>query len=169
MNMKTTYRIAVTGLLAALLTVSKFAMDGLPNIELVSLLVIVYTLEFPKIVIPAVYTYAVLYGLLNGMGIWWVPQLYVWLVLIGLTRLMRQNQSRLVWALISGLFGLSYGALYAVFYGVLNGPAAGVAWWITGIPFDLLHGGGNFLVAMLLLPSLRKGIQRAKAAVRFPV
>ena len=67
--MKTTYRIAVTGLLAALLTVSKFAMDGLPNIELVSLLVIVYTLEFPKIVIPVVYTYAVLYGLLNGMGI----------------------------------------------------------------------------------------------------
>lgn len=165
--MKPTYRIAVTGLLAALLTVSKFAMDGLPNIELVSLLIIIYTLEFHKIVIPTVYTYAVLYGLLNGMGIWWVPQLYVWLILIGLTWLMRENQSRLVWAVLSGLFGLSYGALYAVFYAAVNGPAAGVAWWITGIPFDLLHGGGNFLVAMLLLPTLRKGIQRAKAAARF--
>lgn len=160
--MKSTRRIAVTGLLAALLVVSKFALDGLPNVELVSLLVILYTLEFPTLALPAVYTYVMLYGLLNGFGLWWIGQLYIWLVLMLLTRLMRQNHSVLIWAVVSGLFGLSYGALYALSYGIMNGPAAGVAWWISGIPFDLMHGAGNFLVALVLMPPLRRGIQRVK-------
>ncbi len=160
--MKSTRRIAVTGLLAALLVVSKFALDGLPNVELVSLLVILYTLKFPTLALPAVYTYVMLYGLLNGFGLWWIGQLYIWLVLMLLTHLMRQNRSVLIWAVVSGLFGLCYGALYALSYGVMNGPAAGVAWWISGIPFDLLHGAGNFLVALVLMPPLRRGIQRVK-------
>ncbi|MFQ9681574.1 MAG: hypothetical protein ACLRZH_17080 [Ruthenibacterium lactatiformans] len=63
---------------------------------------------------PAVYTYVFVYGLLNGFGIWWFPQLYIWAVLMLFARLMRQNRSVLLWALLSGLFGLCYGALYAV-------------------------------------------------------
>ena len=69
-----------------------------------------------------------MYGLLNGFGIWWFPQLYIWAVLMLFARLMRQNRSVLLWALLSGLFGLCYGALYAVSYAVMNGGiAAGVA------------------------------------------
>ena len=50
--MEKTRRIALAALMAAILTVSKFALDGLPNVELVSLLIILYTLEFPKLVLP---------------------------------------------------------------------------------------------------------------------
>ena len=51
----------------------------------------------------------------------------------------------------------------AVSYAVMNGGiAAGVAWWVTGIPFDLLHGAGNFVVALLLYKPLRYCLQRAK-------
>lgn len=84
--------------LAAVLVASKFALDGLPNIELVSLLVILYTLEYPRLAVPAVYTYVFVYGLLNGFGIWWFPQLYIWAVLMLFARLMRQNRSVLLWA-----------------------------------------------------------------------
>ena len=154
--------LALGGILAALLFAAQAALAFLPNIELVSLLVILYTLKFPTLALPAVYTYVMLYGLLNGFGLWWIGQLYIWLVLMLLTHLMRQNRSVLIWAVVSGLFGLCYGALYALSYGVMNGPAAGVAWWISGIPFDLLHGAGNFLVALVLMPPLRRGIQRVK-------
>ena len=155
-----TRSLVTAAFLAAVLVASKFALDGLPNIELVSLLVILYTLEYPRL---AVYTYVFVYGLLNGFGIWWFPQLYIWAVLMLFARLMRQNRSVLLWALLSGLFGLCYGALYAVSYAVMNGGiAAGVAWWVTGIPFDLLHGAGNFVVALLLYKPLRYCLQRAK-------
>lgn len=157
--------IALTALLAAILTASKFALDGLPNIELVSLFIILYVLEFPKLAVPTVYTYLLLYGLLNGFGIWWFPQLYIWAVLIALARLMRASRSAFVWAMVSGLFGLCYGALYALSYAVMNGPAAGLAWWITGVPFDLVHGAGNFVVALVLFRPLRLALSRAKDAV----
>ena len=158
-------RIALTALLAAILTASKYALDALPNIELVSLLIILYSLEFPSLAVPAVYTYLLLYGLLNGFGIWWFPQLYIWAVLLGIAHLMRETRSALAWALVSGLFGLCYGALYAVSYAVLNGPGAGLAWWITGIPFDLAHGAGNFVTTLLLFRPMRHALVRAKAAV----
>ena len=145
------------------------ARIGLPPLHLdtfalfLSLLVILYTLEYPWLAVPAVYTYVFVYGLLNGFGIWWFPQLYIWAVLMLFARLMRQNRSVLLWALLSGLFGLCYGALYAVSYAVMNGGiAAGVAWWVTGIPFDLLHGAGNFVVALLLYKPLRYCLQRTK-------
>ena len=156
--------LVTAAFLAAVLTASKYALDVLPNIELVSLLVILYTLEYPKLVIPAVYTYLLVYGLLNGFGLWWFPQLYIWAILIGLTYLARKNDSVLLWALLSGVFGLCYGALYAVAHAFVAGPAGGVAYWITGIPFDLLHGGGNFVAALLLFSPLRKCLQRVKQA-----
>lgn len=100
-----TRSLVTAAFLAAVLVASKFALDGLPNIELVSLLVILYTLEYPRLAVPAVYTYVFVYGLLNGFGIWWFPQLYIWAVLMLFARLMRQNRSVLLWALLSGLFG----------------------------------------------------------------
>ena len=163
--MEKTRRIALAALMAAILTVSKFALDGLPNVELVSLLIILYTLEFPKLVLPSVYGYLVIYGLMNGFGIWWFPQLYIWPVLAGLARAMRAMRPAWMWAVLSGLFGLSYGALYAVSYALMNGPAAGFAWWVTGIPFDLAHGAGNFVVALVLLRPLRAGLRRAREGV----
>ena len=162
--MSRTRALVTAALLAALLTASKYLLDGLPNIELVSLLVILYTLELPRLALPAVYTYIFLYGLLNGFGVWWFPQLYLWAVLMLLTRLLRQLTAPLAWALVSGIFGLCYGALYAVSYAVLNGPAAGLAWWASGIPFDLLHGAGNFVVALLLFCPLRAGLRRVRSA-----
>ena len=54
-----TRSLVTAAFLAAVLVASKFALDGLPNIELVSLLVILYTLEYPWLAVPAVYTYGI--------------------------------------------------------------------------------------------------------------
>lgn len=165
--MNKTRSLVTAALLSAVLVASKYALDALPNIELVTLLVILYTLEYPKLVLPATYTYVFVYGLLNGFGIWWIPQLYLWIVPMMLAHLLRTNRSVLVWAIASGLYGLSYGALYAVSYGMMNGGiAAGFAWWVTGIPFDLLHGAGNFVVTLLLFRPLRHCLHTA--AQNFP-
>lgn len=41
-------RLVLSGLMGALLVVSKQAMSGLPNIEPVTLLVILFALELPR-------------------------------------------------------------------------------------------------------------------------
>jgi energy-coupling factor transport system substrate-specific component len=160
--MRKTKDLVIAGLLATIMVVSKCALDGIPSVELVSLLIIVYALEFPKLALIAIYTYLLIYGALFGFGLWWFPQLYVWPALFFVVRAFRQANGVVVFALISALFGLFYGALYAISYVVVSGAAGAFAWWIAGIPFDVAHCVGNFFVVLLLLSPLRKAIARCK-------
>ena len=65
--MKESRRLAVDGLLTALLFVSQVAIGYLPNIELVSLFVITYTLVLGKRVIPILTAFTLLEGILYGL------------------------------------------------------------------------------------------------------
>ncbi|MBQ1244375.1 MAG: hypothetical protein IIX94_01350, partial [Clostridia bacterium] len=48
------------------------------------------------------------------------------------------------------LFGILYAPAEAIMWG-LNFEGA-IAWIIAGIPFDLLHGFGNLVAGLLILP-----------------
>ncbi|MEG2842467.1 MAG: hypothetical protein RR900_03185, partial [Ruthenibacterium sp.] len=62
----------LTGLLAALLLVAKEVLNFLPNIELVTLLLMLYTLCFPRsITMWAAVVFIFMQGILYGFGIWW--------------------------------------------------------------------------------------------------
>ncbi len=159
--MNSTRNIVLAALLATIMVASKYALDFLPNIELISLLIIIYTLEMPKLALPSIFSYLLIYGLFNGFGIWWFAQLYIWPLLYLVVRLLHKIDSVIFWAVISGAFGLFYGALYAVSYAVTMGFFAGITWWIAGIPFDLLHCIGNFTVAVILLKPLRRVVKKA--------
>lgn len=69
-------------------------------------------------------------------------------------------ESRLGWGLLCGFYGLISGTLTAIPVLILSGPAATLAYIISGIPFDLIHGASNFLLAFLLLPTLRRILAR---------
>ncbi len=159
--MKSSRNIVISALMATIMLISKYTLDALPNIELLSLFVIIFTLEMPKLALPAIYGYVFVYGLFNGFGIWWFSQLYIWLVLYFAVKLFKTVNNVLFWAVLSGLFGLSYGALYALSYIVTSGFYAGIAWWIAGIPFDILHCVGNFFIALILFVPLRKIVKKA--------
>lgn len=146
----------------AILFVAQIAFASLPNIELVSLFIILFTLLFRRKVLFIIYGFALLQGVLYGFTLWWGTYLYVWTVLAFFTWLFRRQTSPLFWAIFSGLFGLSFGALCSVQTfltgfiggGFSGGISAAAAWWITGIPFDLLHCAGNFTVTLLLFRPL---------------
>jgi len=74
-------RLVLSGLMGALLVVSKQAMSGLPNIEPVTLLVILFALELPRETPGAVTVFILLQGVLYGFGLWWAMYLYVWYLL----------------------------------------------------------------------------------------
>ena len=161
----TVKELVALALLTPLLFVAQVALAFLPNIELVSLLIIVYTLAFRHKVLYVIYAFAVLEGLLYGFTMWWITYLYVWTVLAALAWAFRRMQSPLGWAVLSGAFGLGFGALCELPFIAVIGWRAAFAAWASGIPFDLMHCGGNFLAALVLVAPLRRLMARLTAAL----
>jgi len=152
--------IVILGLMTAILLVAQVGMSFLPNIELVSLLIIVYTLVLRKKVLFIIYTFVLLEGLIYGFGTWWISYLYVWTVLAGVTWLLRDMESPLGWAIVNAAFGLLFGALTAIVNLFISGIGGMVSYWIAGIPFDLLHCAGNFATALVLFNPLTLLLRR---------
>ena len=150
--------LVVTALLAAVLLAAQVSLAFLPNIELVTLLLLCYTAVFPlRQVLGAVAVFDLLEGLLYGFGLWWVMYLYTWPLWMLLARLLRRTSSLLVRAVAAGGFGLCFGALCSLPY-LAFGPGAALASWVAGIPFDIAHCAGNFLTALLLYKPLVRGL-----------
>lgn len=147
----------ITALLGAILLAVQVAINFLPNIELVSLLVMLYAMEFPRRVsFGAVYVFAFLEGLVYGFGTWWPGYLYIWTVAAIAAYLLRQNDSALFWAVISSIYGLCFGGIYSLSYMIAGGFWYGVSWWISGLFFDLIHCLSNFVIMLLLYRPLRR-------------
>jgi uncharacterized membrane protein YgdD (TMEM256/DUF423 family) len=145
-------------MLGTLMFCSKLVMEALPNIHLLGMLTMVYTLVYRKKALIPIYIYVVLNGAFAGFNAWWVPYLYIWTVLWALTMLLPKNMPRwlaaAVYPLLCGLHGFAFGALYAPAQAIMFGLdlEGMLAWIVAGLPFDLIHGVGNFAVGLLVLP-----------------
>ncbi|MCI9424277.1 MAG: hypothetical protein HFF30_01810 [Flavonifractor sp.] len=156
--------LVLYGLLGAVLLVSKLALAFLPNIEPVSLLVMVYASVLGWRALCPVYVYVLLEYLIWGFGLWSACYLYVWALLALLAILLRRMESPVGWAVLGGTFGLCFGALCAPTYWISGGWQFALSWWFQGIPFDLLHCGGNFVMALVLFHPLRRVLARLAGA-----
>ena len=159
---KTARDIAIPALCAAIMIAVQVTIAFLPNVELVSLLVIVYTLTFRRQVLYIIYTFALVEGMIFGFYDWWYCYLYVWTILAGATWLLRSMKSPLGWAVLSGAFGLMFGALCSITYLFIGGPAYMLSWWISGIPYDLIHCAANFALCLALMRPLRSLLQKTQ-------
>ena len=147
-------------MLGALTFGAKVAMMGLPNIEPVSLMVMLFAVTFGRKALYPIYIYVILEFSLYGINMWSLNYLYVWLILAIAAWALRKMQNPLGWGLLCGVFGLLFGLLCAPVYALTGGPAFAVTWWISGIPFDLLHGAGNFIIGLTLFTPMRKLLNR---------
>lgn len=143
-------------MLGSLTFAAKVAMAGLPNIEPVSLFIMLYAVVFGRKCVYPIYTYVVMEFLCYGIHLWSINYLYVWLILAVIAWLLRDMRNPIVWALLSGGFGLLFGFFCAPVYLFTGGIGYAVSWWISGVPFDLVHAAGNFAMALVLFVPLRK-------------
>ena len=149
--------LATLTICTSILFAQQIVLQGIPNIELVSILIIVYTLAFRRKVLYIIYVFVLLQGLYYGFSLWWwLPYLYVWTILAFITWLFRSCRSPLIWAVISGIFGLSFGALCSIPHLIIGGPAFALSYWISGIPFSIVHCIGNFVICLVLWRPLIK-------------
>ncbi len=147
--------IALLGVMIAILEVAKNVLAFLPNVELVSLLIILYALYLGKRVFLVVPAFVLIEGCIYGFGLWWIMYLYTWPLLAVFTMLFKKQDSVWFWSILSGVFGLFYGALSAIPYLFLGGFQTAFSWWIAGIPFDIIHCVSNFVLCLILFKPLR--------------
>ncbi len=153
--------------MVAVIEVSKFALSGLPNIELTSFWLIMFTLFFGWKIVAVVPVFILLEGAIYGMHLWWIMYLYAWPLLVFITWLLRKRDSALLFSIVSGIFGLCFGALCSLPYffiglssgGLTAGLTAAVTWWIAGIPWDFVHCFGNFIIMMVLYKPVGRAIK----------
>ena len=148
--------LAVLALLGALLFVTKTAMAWIPNIEPVSLLVMVYAVVLGRKALFPIYIFVAIDMLIWGVSVWTIAYFYVWTVLALLAWGFRRMESRLGWAVLSGAFGLCFGLLCTLINLFIGGWELALTWWLAGIPFDVLHCAGNFVMALVLFRPCKK-------------
>lgn len=158
--------IALFGMLGALTFGAKVAMSGLANIEPVSLLVMVYAVVLGRKCLYPIYLYVLLEILLYGLGTWNVMYLYIWAILALGAWMMRWVHTPIAWALLSGSFGLCFGALCAPVDFFIGDLGFVISKWASGIPFDIAHCAGNFVIALVLFAPVRRLLGKLYAGIR---
>ena len=76
---------------------------------------------------------------------------------------MRKNQHPVLWAVLSGAFGLLFGLMCTPVYWVIGGAEYALSWWVAGLLADILHCAGNFVIALLLFVPLRSLVAKLYA------
>lgn len=154
--------ICILALFGALMYAVQVAMAVLPNVEAVSLLVILVTVCYGWRALYPVAVFVLLEGVTYGFGIWWYFYLYAWPLLVVLCMLVRRvcGARGWAWAIVSGVYGFLFGALYAALFLVIGSPQTALAAWLSGLVFDALHAAGNFALCLVLFRPLYILLQR---------
>ena len=171
--MKLTVReTAIFGMLGTLMYCSKLIMEALPNVHLVGVLTVAFTVVYRKKALYPIYIFVLLTGIFGGFNAWWVPYLYIWTILWAVTMLLPKNMPKAaavaVYVAVCALHGFMFGILYApaqaIFFGLdFKGM---IAWIVAGAVFDTVHGVANFFGGFLVVPIIEILRKADKAARR---
>ena len=149
---------AVFAMLGAVMYASKLIMELAPNVHLLGVFTIAFTVVYRKKALYPIYTYVILNGIFSGFATWWIPYLYIWTILWGVTMLIPINMPKkirpIVYMVVCALHGFLFGTLYAPAQALLFGLSfkGMIAWIIAGLPWDFVHGVSNFFCGILIVP-----------------
>ncbi|MCM1539709.1 MAG: hypothetical protein NC121_00430 [Blautia sp.] len=150
--------IAVFGMLGAVMYASKFVMEILPNVHLLGVFTVAFTVVYRKKALYPIYIYVLLNGIFCGFATWWIPYLYLWTILWGAVMLLPEEMPKrarpMVYMAVCAAHGFLFGTLYAPAQAILYGLSfkGMVAWIVAGLPWDFVHGVSNFFCGILITP-----------------
>lgn len=145
-------------MLGAVMYVSKLVMEVVPNVHLLGVLTVAYTVVYRWKALYPIYIYVLLNGVFYGFAAWWIPYLYVWAILWGVVMLLPERMPGkirpLIYMSVCAAHGFLFGTLYAPVQAILYGLSlkGTVAWILAGLPWDAVHGISNFFCGILILP-----------------
>lgn len=153
-----TREMVVFAMLGAIMYISKIVMDFAPNIHLLGTFIVAFTVKYRWKALYPIYVFVLITGLLNGFSSWWIPYLYIWTLLWGITMLLPKKMSQkikpIVYMVVCASHGFLYGILYAPSQAIIYGLSFDgmIAWIVAGLPFDMIHGISNLFCGILIMP-----------------
>ena len=152
--------LCIFAMLGALMFASKIALEWAPNIHMLGMFTMAFTLVYRwKALIP-IYLYATVLFVFYGFAPWSIIHFYVWTVLWGITMLIPQKlptaAKAVIYPVLCALHGLTYGFLCGfsqvpIYYGSFT-IAKLLTYTASGFWFDILHAVGNLGFGLLILP-----------------
>ncbi len=152
------FEIVLFAIFGTMMYVSKLLMEFLPNIHLIATLITVFTVIYRSKALISIYVFAFINFFMSGFSPWSIPYFYVWTILWGaimlLPRSMPERIAIPVYMIVCAMHGFLFGILYSPAQALLFGLSfeGTVAWVISGLRYDLVHGISNFLSATLVIP-----------------
>ena len=137
---------------------SKLVMELIPNVHLLGVLTVAYTVVYRKKALYPIYTYVILNGVFCGFAAWWIPYLYLWTILWGVIMLLPKKMPKkiqpAVYMTVCAAHGFLFGTLYAPLQAIMYGLSfqGMIAWIAAGLPWDCIHGISNFFCGILIMP-----------------
>ena len=162
----TLQEMVLFGMLAALTFALQVVMGPLPNIEPVSLLVILFSVTFCWKALYVVYIFVTMEILYYGLSTWCIYYLYVWTVLAIVAICLRKVKEPVVWAVVSGAYGLMFGALCGISDIFMGGLGFAISKWTMGVIYDVLHCVGNFVIALVLFKPMQTLLEKLYKRMR---
>lgn len=137
---------------AVIIFICKLFFATIPNIEPVTLLLIILTCILGKKAFYIAIVYVMLEIMIYGLGFWVWGYLFLWPFLVCLTALLRREikNKNLYRAVLAAFFGLFFDLFYALIIGLLSGLWVGVTYYASGIVFSTVHMIGNYFLMMIL-------------------
>lgn len=154
----TIFEMTLFAMFSSMMFISKIVMEFLPNIHLLGMFTMLLAVVYRKKALIPIYIYVLLNGVYAGFNMWWVPYLYVWTVLWGVTMLLPPNMGKtakmIVYPVVCAFHGLCFGVLYAPTQALMFNFTfeQTLAWIVAGFPFDIIHAVGNFVLGFLIYP-----------------
>jgi hypothetical protein len=142
------------------------SLSAVPNIEVVSFLIILYTVVFgwrKSLLITIVFATTEI--LIWGFGLWTFGYYLFWPLLVLLTVMVPARWST-IWGytVLSGTFGFLFGLLFAIYSAPLTNISIWL-YWMNGIMFDVVHMVGNIVVMIVLYLPARRSLEFVKERI----
>ncbi len=146
-------------MLGAMMFSTKKVMEFLPEIHLLGTFIVAATVVYRQKALYPISIYIFLEGLFLGIGVGWIPYLYIWTVLWGMVMLLPKKLPKKwqapVYMAVSGLHGFLFGLLYspmqALFFGMDF--RSTLTWIAVGfVTADIRHGISNIVCGLLICP-----------------
>lgn len=160
-------RLSLLAIFTALCFVGRIFFQFIPNVQPMTAILLIITLNFGTtdglvVSVGSVF----LSNIYLGMGPWTLFQIITYIVIIGITGLLRpiykqQNiLSKVFFVLFAAAAGFMYGFIISVFNVQLFGMSNFWVYYAQGLPYDFMHALGNagFFLALdpIIGPLLRK-------------
>ncbi|MDA3932522.1 MAG: hypothetical protein PF513_07280 [Tenericutes bacterium] len=152
--------ITLLALATSILFVQELMFSFIPNIQLTTFLILVYTSVFGlkktyMIIIVHVFIDNLLFGSLGMLNIW-IPMALAWLLIASIFSLIRKKtDSIIVFALSGYIFGHIYGMMFVPFQAWLIEIDI-LLYLIADIPWQIIMGIANFLTILWLYKPFEK-------------